>query len=37
VVGDAAVIEDPVEFVDQRVGSNTLLRKATSYVFPEHW
>jgi ubiquinol-cytochrome c reductase cytochrome b subunit len=36
-VGDAAVIEDPVEFVDQRVGSNTVLRKATRYVFPEHW
>jgi len=28
---------DPVEFVDQRVGSNTVLRKATRYVFPEHW
>jgi ubiquinol-cytochrome c reductase cytochrome b subunit len=31
------MIQDPVDFVDQRVGSNTLLRKATKYVFPEHW
>jgi ubiquinol-cytochrome c reductase cytochrome b subunit len=28
---------DPVEFVDQRLGSNTLLRKAAGYVFPDHW
>jgi ubiquinol-cytochrome c reductase cytochrome b subunit len=36
VVERAAVI-DPVEFVDQRLGTNTVLRKATGYVFPEHW
>src|SRR3954463_8516745 len=28
---------DPVEFVDRRLGTNVLLRKATRYVFPEHW
>ena len=28
---------DPVQFVDQRLGTNVLLRKATRYVFPEHW
>jgi ubiquinol-cytochrome c reductase cytochrome b subunit len=31
------MIEDPVEFVDQRLGTNAPLRKATRYVFPEHW
>jgi ubiquinol-cytochrome c reductase cytochrome b subunit len=28
---------DPVEFVDRRLGTNVPLRKATRYVFPEHW
>jgi ubiquinol-cytochrome c reductase cytochrome b subunit len=28
---------DPVQFIDQRLGTNVLLRKATRYVFPEHW
>jgi quinol---cytochrome-c reductase cytochrome b subunit len=37
MVGDAALIEDPVEFVDRRLGTNAPLRKATRYVFPEHW
>jgi len=36
VVGHEAMI-DPVEFVDQRLGTNVVLRKATRYVFPEHW
>jgi ubiquinol-cytochrome c reductase cytochrome b subunit len=36
MVGHAAMI-DPVEFVDRRLGTNVPLRKATRYVFPEHW
>ncbi len=28
---------DPVQFVDRRLGTNVALRKATAYVFPEHW
>jgi ubiquinol-cytochrome c reductase cytochrome b subunit len=31
------MITDPLEFVDQRLGTNTLARKAMRYVFPEHW
>ena len=27
----------PLEFLDQRTGSNVLLRKALRYVFPDHW
>jgi ubiquinol-cytochrome c reductase cytochrome b subunit len=27
----------PLEFVDERLGSNVLLRKALRYVFPDHW
>jgi ubiquinol-cytochrome c reductase cytochrome b subunit len=29
--------ERPLEFLDQRTGSNVLLRKALRYVFPDHW
>jgi ubiquinol-cytochrome c reductase cytochrome b subunit len=29
--------ESPLEFLDQRLGTNTLLRKALHYVFPDHW
>ncbi len=28
---------DPLDFLDRRLGSNAVLRKATRYVFPEHW
>jgi ubiquinol-cytochrome c reductase cytochrome b subunit len=27
----------PLEFLDQRLGTNTMLRKALRYVFPDHW
>jgi ubiquinol-cytochrome c reductase cytochrome b subunit len=27
----------PLEFLDERTGSNVLLRKALRYVFPDHW
>jgi ubiquinol-cytochrome c reductase cytochrome b subunit len=37
VVGHAPRVIDPVEFVDRRLGTNVPLRKATRYVFPEHW
>ena len=30
-------VEDPVRFVDERVGAAPLLRKALDYVFPDHW
>jgi ubiquinol-cytochrome c reductase cytochrome b subunit len=29
--------ERPLEFLDERLGSNVLLRKALRYVFPDHW
>jgi ubiquinol-cytochrome c reductase cytochrome b subunit len=29
--------ESPLEFLDQRTGSNVLVRKALRYVFPDHW
>jgi ubiquinol-cytochrome c reductase cytochrome b subunit len=31
------VEERPLEFLDQRLGTNVLLRKALRYVFPDHW
>jgi ubiquinol-cytochrome c reductase cytochrome b subunit len=30
-------VSDPLEFIDRRLGTNVLLRKAMQYVFPEHW
>jgi quinol---cytochrome-c reductase cytochrome b subunit len=30
-------VNDPLQFIDSRLGTNTLLRKAARYVFPEHW
>jgi ubiquinol-cytochrome c reductase cytochrome b subunit len=29
--------ERPLEFLDQRLGTNVALRKALRYVFPDHW
>ena len=29
--------ERPLEFLDERLGTNVLLRKALRYVFPDHW
>jgi ubiquinol-cytochrome c reductase cytochrome b subunit len=35
---DRPTIEErPLEFLDQRLGTNVLLRKALRYVFPDHW
>jgi len=31
------VIGDPVRFVDERLNTASLLRKALRYVFPDHW
>jgi ubiquinol-cytochrome c reductase cytochrome b subunit len=31
------VIEEPVRFVDERIGAASLLRKTLRYVFPDHW
>ncbi|MCW3003579.1 MAG: ubiquinol-cytochrome c reductase cytochrome b subunit [Conexibacter sp.] len=28
---------DAIEFVDQRLGASTALRKALRYLFPDHW
>jgi quinol---cytochrome-c reductase cytochrome b subunit len=28
---------EPLEFVDRRLGTNVLARKAMKYVFPDHW
>jgi ubiquinol-cytochrome c reductase cytochrome b subunit len=36
VVEHQAVTE-PLQFIDRRLGTNAVLRKATRYVFPEHW
>ena len=30
-------VEEPVRWVDERLGASPLLRKALRYVFPEHW
>jgi ubiquinol-cytochrome c reductase cytochrome b subunit len=30
-------VEDPVRWVDERLGASPLLRKALRYVFPDHW
>src|SRR5437588_5236439 len=30
-------VSDPVRFIDQRLGAAPFLRKALSYVFPDHW
>jgi ubiquinol-cytochrome c reductase cytochrome b subunit len=37
VVERALVKQDPVAFIDDRLGTNVALRKALRYVFPEHW
>jgi ubiquinol-cytochrome c reductase cytochrome b subunit len=29
--------EDPVRFVDERLGGASMLRKTLRYVFPDHW
>jgi ubiquinol-cytochrome c reductase cytochrome b subunit len=36
-VRPARAKERPLEFLDERLGSNVLLRKALRYVFPDHW
>jgi ubiquinol-cytochrome c reductase cytochrome b subunit len=36
-VVEREAVNDPVQFVDRRLGTNTVLRKAMRYVFPEHW
>jgi len=38
-VGDGAAVsvEDPVRFVDERLGAASFLKKALRYVFPDHW
>ncbi|MCZ4491434.1 MAG: ubiquinol-cytochrome c reductase cytochrome b subunit [Conexibacter sp.] len=28
---------DPIDFVDQRLGASTAVRKALRYLFPDHW
>jgi ubiquinol-cytochrome c reductase cytochrome b subunit len=30
-------VEDPVRFVDERLGGASILRKTLRYVFPDHW
>jgi ubiquinol-cytochrome c reductase cytochrome b subunit len=30
-------LEDPIRFVDQRLGASGVARKALHYVFPDHW
>jgi ubiquinol-cytochrome c reductase cytochrome b subunit len=30
-------VKDPLELLDERLGTNVPLRKALEYVFPEHW
>jgi ubiquinol-cytochrome c reductase cytochrome b subunit len=30
-------LEDPIRFVDQRIGASGFARKALHYVFPDHW
>jgi ubiquinol-cytochrome c reductase cytochrome b subunit len=35
--GSTPVEERPLDFLDQRLGTNVLLRKALRYVFPDHW
>jgi ubiquinol-cytochrome c reductase cytochrome b subunit len=44
VVGGAALVSphdratrDPLRFIDERMSTNRLLRKALRYVFPDHW
>jgi ubiquinol-cytochrome c reductase cytochrome b subunit len=44
VVGGAQVVTarekaaaDPLRFIDERLSSNRVLRKALRYVFPDHW
>jgi ubiquinol-cytochrome c reductase cytochrome b subunit len=34
---ERAAMIDPLEFVDQRLGTNPLVRKSMRYLFPEHW
>jgi ubiquinol-cytochrome c reductase cytochrome b subunit len=34
---DAMTGEGALRFIDERTGSNVLLRKALRYVFPDHW
>ncbi len=31
------LVEDPVRFVDARLGAAPLIKKALHYVFPDHW
>jgi ubiquinol-cytochrome c reductase cytochrome b subunit len=44
VVGGAPLVSphdratrDPLRFIDERLSTNELLRKALRYVFPDHW
>ena len=34
---DRDLVEDPIRFVDSRLGAAPLIKKALNYVFPDHW